>query len=252
MDARTQPNLNLAKKILPKPLFEVLIYLINQQLDDCALVGGTALSGFYTGHRRSDDLDLFTKDPFSFRATLLAVQSLKSKSVVFLKETTSAFYYNANCKFKNHLFTVDIVLDKNLFDVGEFFSVGDTLKIASLSTLLSMKSAALVSRASEKDINDIIQLFDIFSNLSIQEFIALGKTIDRGVNPEAMLAAVGGANLRQEACNFSLDPAKTQQIVYNEILVFRKKLINSLQEYLKSQTPQPLGQLIALTKKILK
>lgn len=252
MDASTEPNITLAQKTLPQPLFEILQYLINQKLEGCALVGGTALSGFYTGHRRSDDLDLFTKDQFSFRATQLAIQSLKSKTVDFLKETTSTFYYNANCKFKNHFFTIDVVFDKNLFDVGEFYPVGNKLKIASLSTLLRMKSAALVSRASEKDISDIIQLFTIFPNLSIHDFITLGKSIDGGVNPESMLAAVGGASLQLNACDFSLDSKKTKETTYDEILRFQKNLTMSLQEYLKNQKPPVLGKLIAATKKVLK
>ena len=40
------------------------------------LVGGTALAGYYAGHRRSDDLDLFVRDEAACRAAVLAVKSL--------------------------------------------------------------------------------------------------------------------------------------------------------------------------------
>ena len=79
------------------------------------------------------------------------------------------------------------------------------MKIASLTTLLRMKSAALVSRSSEKDLYDLIQLFNIFSDLNIATFIAFGQSIDSGVNAESMLASIGGTTLRQEACDFSLE-----------------------------------------------
>ena len=70
MAFRTKPSLELAKKGLPAPLYQCLEYFFQQDIPSLILVGGTALSGFYAGHRRSDDLDLFTKNADSQKATV--------------------------------------------------------------------------------------------------------------------------------------------------------------------------------------
>jgi len=242
----------LAKKVLPKPLMETLIFLIESQLENCVLVGGTALSGFYIAHRRSDDIDLFTKDQISFKSAQKAVSTLRDKSIHFLKETTSAFYYHANCTFKKHSFTIDIVLDSHFFEVGEFYNIEGKMQIASLKTLICMKSAALVSRCSEKDLYDLIYLLKLYPNISISEFIEMGRTIDRGVHPESMLASLGGTLLREEACDFSLDSKINKKTIYKEITHFQKELIKSLQIFLKNQDPHPLNELFIKARKILK
>lgn len=252
MDASTKPSLEMARNALPSPLFNVITWLMDLQLRDCALVGGTALSGFYTGHRRSDDIDLFTKDEISHKSAVVAMQSLKQKSVLYHKEVTSPYYYHANCSLEDHYFTIDIVNDSHLFEVGEFHLVEKKLEVASLHTLLRMKAATLVSRCSEKDLSDLLQLFALFSNLTIDKLIDLGHSIDAGVTAESMLASIGGATLNKEACDFSVDPKIKKEQVFKEIRTFQKLLIKSLQEYLKKQPPPPLGELLKQARKILR
>ena len=60
--------------MLPFPLLQALRHVFAQGLNDCVLVGGTALAGFYAGHRRSDDLDLFTGSATAFTQAVLAVR----------------------------------------------------------------------------------------------------------------------------------------------------------------------------------
>lgn len=59
MELATLPRAELAARFLPAPLWRGLSHVFAQGLSDTMLVGGTALAGFYAGHRRSDDLDLF-------------------------------------------------------------------------------------------------------------------------------------------------------------------------------------------------
>ena len=61
METVRQPDSSLAAQILPPPLYRALTHLSAQDLNGVMLVGGTALAGYYAGHRRSDDLDLFTE-----------------------------------------------------------------------------------------------------------------------------------------------------------------------------------------------
>jgi len=251
MEPRTKPKLDIAKRVLPPQLFKVLESLMQNKCPG-VLVGGTALSGFYTAHRRSDDIDLFTQDESSQKATVYIVKNLKNISVEFHNETTSAYYYHANCSLNDHRFTIDVVMDKNLFQVGDFHLVNQNFKVASLETLLRMKSAALVSRASEKNLSDLIKLFAIFINLSISRFIELGASIDAGVNSESMLASLAGTTLRKESCDFSISPNINKDDVYKEIKSFSKRFIVLLQNHLKNQEAPPLKDIIKLAKKILK
>ena len=252
MDARTKPDLELAKKTLPRPLFKVLQYLIPRVPSDCVLVGGTALSGFYIAHRRSDDLDLFVKDEISFKATQLAVTSLKGQAVQFHSQSVSSFYFHANCSLENHFFTIDVVLDPGLFSVGEFFPLGENMQIASLQTLLRMKAAALVSRCSEKDLADMRRLLEICPQVAIEELIRFGRSIESGVSAESMLASVGGTQLREEACDFSLSAKENKKVIFRELERFQKQLVKSLQTFLVGQPAPPLGELMAHARRVLK
>ncbi|MEW6751646.1 MAG: nucleotidyl transferase AbiEii/AbiGii toxin family protein [Candidatus Latescibacterota bacterium] len=73
-----------AARALPAPLYRALTRVFAQGISGCVLVGGTALAGYYAEHRRSDDLDLFTRDEPPFRAAVLA-----ARSVAALGATTS-------------------------------------------------------------------------------------------------------------------------------------------------------------------
>ena len=60
MGLARKPESGLAAEVLPPPLYRALTHVFAQGIDGAMLVGGTALAGYYAGHRRSDDLDLFT------------------------------------------------------------------------------------------------------------------------------------------------------------------------------------------------
>jgi hypothetical protein len=74
MAVENEPDERIAKKALPAPLRSAIEAVFAGGLENVALVGGTALSGYYAGHRRSDDMDLFTKDSI---AQELAVRRVK-------------------------------------------------------------------------------------------------------------------------------------------------------------------------------
>lgn len=84
----------LADRVLPAPLLHSLRHVFAQRISGCMLVGGTALSGFYAGHRRSDDLDLFTGSATAFKQTVLAVRSLRTIGVGLEERSHSNQYYH--------------------------------------------------------------------------------------------------------------------------------------------------------------
>ena len=250
MDASRKPSLELAKKALPKPLLRALTHLFEQGIEGCMLVGGTALSGFYAGHRRSDDLDLFTRDPASYKATVLAAKSLETIGVKFLeKGAETAQYFRSTCELDRHRFTIDVVLDANLFRVGTAVNIAG-IEVAALDTLLMTKAATLVSRCSEKDLYDLIWLFQQFPKLDFLELIRLGKEIDTGVNGENILISLAGSNLSESACDFSLSPKITAQTIYKEILKFRKEMIKGVQKALNKEPAPLLKELVQRVTKL--
>lgn len=166
-----------------------------------------------------------------------------------MSETQSPLYYHANCEFKGHRFTADVVLDENLFRVGRFVATEPGIIVADLRTLLSMKMAILVSRCAEKDLYDLRWLRSQLPNFKLSELIALGHSIDGGVNAENLLAAISGADLRESACDFSLDSSVTAKGIYKEIQNSRDEWIRELIQHLENEPAPPLAKLVKKAKK---
>ena len=250
MEDHQKPSFALAERTLPRPLLRSLVDLFAPGLGDSVLVGGSALSGFYAAHRRSDDLDVYTRSKESFQAVSLSVKNLRERGVSFRHEFSSALYYQAACERDGHNFTIDVVLDTRFFDVGRWHSIERGLVVASLETLLMTKSAATVSRASEKDLYDLIWLFDHLPGLSLNEFIEYGRKIDRGLNRESLLLSLSGAVLKEEACNFSLDPAVGAGQVFKQIQSMQNQLIKELSDIRKVKPPTRLAEITRRIKKL--
>ena len=171
------PDSRLAAKTLPRPLYRALQHVFHQGVTDCMLVGGTALAGYYAGHRRSDDLDLFTRDAEAQRAMTLAVGALADLGATLDAKQSSAQFHSVLCSLDNHRFTARVVLDSNLFRVGHATQADDGVWVADLETLLRQKAATLVSRCSEKDLYDLRWLFGRFSHLTLETLLELAAPI---------------------------------------------------------------------------
>lgn len=211
------------------------------------LVGGTALAGYYAGHRRSDDLDLFTADELAQRAAILAVHSLADLGGSFAEERRSAQFFHTTCDLEGHDFTVQVVLDANLFAVGSAVEAADHVRVATLDTLLAMKAATLVSRAGEKDIFDLAWFFRQDDQLDVPRLLELGEQIDGGMNGEAVLTSLVGTDVRASACDFSL--TQRPEHVYAEVVRTRQALIDGVEAYLRAQAAPPIAALIAKLRK---
>lgn len=214
----------------------------------CMLVGGTALAGFYAGHRRSDDIDLFCADDFSQKVTLLAVQQLKKEGAELFDERHSAHYYRSSCVFEKHLFTIDIVLDSNLFKVGQALCVEKNINVATLETLLKTKCATLISRCSEKDLFDLLWLHHHFQKITTELVLREGSLVDSGINAESLLLSVAGTNLSEESCGFCDNLSSAQ--VLAQITEFQKNLVSDLELYLSQQTDPHLEKIFKRFKKL--
>ncbi len=242
MGLARKPDSCLAARVLPAPLARAVTHVFSQTTDGLMLVGGTALSGYYAGHRRSDDLDLFVDSHLAFRAAVLAVRSLAEIGSLLSGERSSAQFYHATCQLTGHGFTVQVVVDRRVFGVGRALAADDGVQVADLETLLKMKAATLVSRAGEKDLYDLAWLFDRHRRLDMPTLLALGAEIDAGMDGEAVLISLVGTELRASACGFSL--TETAEAVFQTVTRVRDGLIHGLERHLQSLPAPPLAALI--------
>lgn len=234
----TIPNATLAVKTLPPPLMQAIQATFGNGLIGCALVGGTALAGFYAGHRESDDMDLFTADVTAQAMTVTAIKSLASIGVMFSDERNSPSFYHVLGSLAGHNFTIDVVLDANIHQIGTFVKTAGGIHVANLETLLMMKIATLVSRCSEKDLFDLKWLTENYRNPDIDEWTALGLKVDGGASAESMLISLSGANLRIEACGFATKFGASSGEVLKQISAFKSTLQKQLATHLETFPPQ--------------
>ncbi len=232
-----KPNEALVLKTLPKPLRQAIQGIFGNGLIGCSLVGGTALAGYYAGHRESDDMALFTTDAVAQAMTVAAVKSLAGIGVVFSDERNSPSYYHVLGSLSGHNFSIDVVLDANIHRVGEFLQTTDGVQLASLETLFMMKIATLVSRCSEKDLFDLKWITEHYRNPDMKEWIALGRKVDGGANAESMLIALSAAKLRSEGCGFAAKFGISSGEVFKTIVAYRSSLQKKLAAHLETFPP---------------
>ena len=250
MGTSQKPDLERARYALPIPLFKALEFIFSHGVKNCMLAGGTALSGFYAAHRRSDDLDFFVKDSAGFHGVRRACVALTDIGAKLTQVQHTRDYYHAVSTLDSHTFTIDIVVDENIFSVGDHHAVGDNLIIADLSTLLKMKAAALLSRCSEKDLYDLLWLFGQFAGLEVDRLISMGAEIDAGMDAEALLYSVASAPLSEESCGFALNPSTTAVDVFKQIKSFQRALIRDIQKHLRDIPTPPLQEIVARLKRM--
>ena len=243
MAVENEPDERLTKKALPAPLRAAIEAVFSGGLEGVALVGGTALSGYYACHRRSDDMDLFTKDSIAHDMAVRRVKELPRTSIS--EERRSPTYYHALAESGGHTFTIDVVLDPNLFRVGTVHITPKRVGVISLQTLRMMKTATLVSRCSEKDLYDLVWLSKRFGNVTVEEWVTLGHQIDGGVTPESILLSLAGVTPRIAACGFAQSFGVPSEEVLKLIMEFRSSLIKTFQAHLeKAPIDREISQLI--------
>lgn len=236
------PDSQLAARVLPAPLYRALGHIFAQDIAECMLVGGTALAGYYAGHRRSDDLDLFVRNGQALRATVLAVESLTTLGATLNARQRTPQFFDATCELAGHAFTIQVVVDAGLFDVGRSIRAADGVAVADLQTLLRQKAATLVSRCSEKDLYDLLWIFQRFPMLPHEALLELGASIDRGMTAEAVLLSLTGTTLREEACDFSR--SQTADAVFRDVSELKESLAQGFDQLARKQPVGPVGELI--------
>lgn len=176
------------------------------------------------------------------RATVLAVESLRGLGTQIRERQSTNQFYSATCRLAKHGFTVQVVLDTNLFEVGNALEAADGVHVADLETLLKTKAATLLRRCSEKDLYDLVWLFTQFSDLNAAELIPLGAQIDGGMQAESLLISLVGTTLDASSCGFS--NSQSAEDVLNEIESLKSQLESAFDRAARGQPTPTIGELI--------
>ncbi len=243
---KVTPKNKISELAVPKAVRDAIHRIFGDCKEGAWLVGGTALSGYYAEHRRSDDIDLFVDNEASHRAVILSVKALQKAGALFSGERQTPQFFRADVSWQGHKFTVDVVLDETIHRIGRAQRSDDDVLVADIKTLFAMKAACLVSRASEKDLFDLEWIFMHAGEPDMQELISLGSQIDGGLTVETLLISMKGATLRKEACHFLLtSSSSTPAEAFHRIEALRSRLIHSLLEYERTLSASPDTQKLA-------
>ncbi|MCX6566565.1 MAG: nucleotidyl transferase AbiEii/AbiGii toxin family protein [Candidatus Aminicenantes bacterium] len=126
------------------------------------LTGGTALSVFYLGHRVSDDIDLFTREPLDLPAvTDIVLRPWGGETIVVARETSFVSVFIRNVKVD---FVVNLLAELEARPVADLES-GGRLTVDSLEAIAANKLATLLGRVEPKDFIDFYFLKKEFPQL---------------------------------------------------------------------------------------
>jgi len=143
--------LDLLKKIMTDPSFREFF-----------LVGGTGLA-LQTGHRISDDLDLFSTTPFEPAQLLsLLMQIGEVKVTGEAKNTLNCFVAGIKVDFIGYLYPL----------ISELIT-DDQIRIAGIPDIAAMKLSAIAQRGSRKDFFDLAELLQHYSLSELMDFFRL-------------------------------------------------------------------------------
>ncbi len=142
---------------------EILLKLIeNDEIEkNFFLTGGTALSVFYLSHRKSEDLDLFTKEEINLNGISSWIKLNFSNYASILNISPNYLSYNVSS------IKIDFVIDITSIDCKREtfkFENGKSLKIDCIENIASNKLCAIISRI---EIRDLVDFYFIMNEFKI-------------------------------------------------------------------------------------
>ena len=196
--------------------FSVLRKLMQMpELQDFALVGGTALSLLY-GHRMSIDLDLFSNKPFENQIIVDALQNQFGAS--FDNRST-------NPRFGIFCFVDEVKVDivRHPHPIIRPDLLIDEIRMFSTEDIIAMKVQAILGRGKKKDFWDVAELL---KHYPMADFINLHKEKYATQN---LYITVPQAIIYFADADESEDPICLQNQSWNSVKTFISKKVS---EYL--------------------
>jgi len=154
------------KEVLSKKT-ERLLIKIKDICKDFYLVGGTALA-LQVGHRKSIDLDWFSKKSFSVRQLKIKLKKIGKLKIIQEEE------YTLNCVLDGVRLSFFRYPYKNISSLIKY----ENIKLASIKDIACMKIDAISSRGSKKD---FIDLYFILKKFSLEELLKMFDKKYKGI-----------------------------------------------------------------------
>jgi predicted nucleotidyltransferase component of viral defense system len=156
-----------------KPILkEVLTKLMQEKLfEPFRLVGGTSLS-LQLGHRMSDDIDLFTEEPYD-SLDFAAIDKFLRKTFKYVSDLAPGPVAIGVSYLIGHLKNESVKLDLFYTDtfIQPVLQVGP-YRLATVEEIIAMKIDIIQRKARKKDFWDLDELLDKYP---IEQMIALHK-----------------------------------------------------------------------------
>jgi hypothetical protein len=148
------------------------------------LTGGAALAGFYLGHRTTDDLDLFTSQDAAFERGrfVLADVAVALGGELHVRQDAPGFKRVVLTRGSEGL-VIDLVRDVSPQLHPEKLD-RDHILIDSADEILANKLTALVGRAEERDLVDV--MFLERAGYSLESALAAALAKDGGCTPATL------------------------------------------------------------------
>lgn len=145
------------------------------------LTGGAALAGYHLGHRETTDLDLFTGDPSAFERARHVLQDLAVAMGATLQIIQDApGFLRVTLDRHGEVLVIDLVRDLS-FQLHPTKLSFDGIAVDSADEILANKLTAIVGRAEERDLVDVMMLER--AGLRIEDALAAALAKDGGCTP---------------------------------------------------------------------
>jgi predicted nucleotidyltransferase component of viral defense system len=185
------------------------------------LTGGAALVGFYFGHRKTEDLDLFTLENEIENGFAIVKEVVKSLDATVESIITSPDFRRFLVKRRDEAVVVDLVREY-VFQLETEKPIINGIRLDSPAEILANKLCTLLSRSEIRDLVDVRELEKAGFNLENALMVAAKK--DSGLSA-AQLAWV----LNQ--IKFGDDAQLPTDISVGELRDYLSDLINRLKKF---------------------
>lgn len=148
------------------------------------LTGGGALAGYHLGHRTTSDLDLFTPDPAAFergRHVLADVADAIGGELSIMQDAPG--FLRAVVSKDGDALVVDLVRERS-FQLHPVKPIIDGVAVDPPDEILANKLAAIVGRAEERDLVDVMALER--TGLHVEDALGPALQKDGGCTPATL------------------------------------------------------------------
>lgn len=166
------------------PLQHAVLKAFFEQEGGFWLTGGAALAGFHLGHRRTDDLDLFTADGAAFERGEPVVRAVAEQLGLSVESLQSApGFRRLALSDATGAVVVDLVLDR-VPQLHPDKPLADGVRVDPSDEIFANKLTALVGRMEERDLVDV--LFLERAGHRVEDFLAIAQTKDAACTPATL------------------------------------------------------------------